>query len=135
MINSKLSFPSVCVDQGVGQTTSCHWRGKEGEFYFFKKPLFLKFYWISYNAVSILCFVFLGTRHMGSNLPNQGHFSCIRRQSLNHWTTTEVPGEFDTDWGDQRELQKDELLKKFFFRVFSHICYYKIMNIVPCAIQ
>ena len=29
-------------------------------------------YWIYYNIVSILCFVFMARRHMGSQLKNQG---------------------------------------------------------------
>ena len=46
------------------------------------------------TTASVLCFGFLAMRHVGSQLPNQGsnpYPPCIRRQSLNHQTTREVP--------------------------------------------
>ena len=50
------------------------------------------------HCFSFLCFVFLATRHMGSELwtRDQTCIPCIRRLSLNHWPTREVPGSFDS---------------------------------------
>ena len=50
-----------------------------------------------HSIVSVLCFVFLATRHVGSQLPNQGwnrhppHW----KGSLKHWATKEVPQYLD----------------------------------------
>ena len=62
------------------------------------------------------CFIFLflwprGMWDLSSPTRNQTHTLFIGRQSLNDWTDREVP------------------------RLFSFIDYYKILNVVPCAIQ
>ena len=44
----------------------------------------------------LFLFGFLATRHLGSQLPNQGLnlHPCIRKQSLHHGTTREVAGDY-----------------------------------------
>ena len=54
---------------------------------------FPNLYRICYNIASILCFGFLASRHVGPTSPTRDwtQASCIRWQSLNHWTSREVP--------------------------------------------
>ena len=50
-----------------------------------------------HSIVSVLCFGFLATRHVGSQLPDQG-WNCHPlhlKESLKHWTTKEVPQYLD----------------------------------------
>ena len=51
-------------------------------------------HWICYNIISLLCFGIFGCKAYGilAFLTwDQTHTPCIGRQSLNHWTTREVP--------------------------------------------
>ena len=55
---------------------------------------FLSLYWICYIIASVLCFVFLDTRHVGSWLPWPGIEPAhpeLEGQVLTYWTTREVP--------------------------------------------
>ena len=55
---------------------------------------FLSLYWICYIIVSVLCFVFLDMRHVGSWLPWPGIEPAhpeLEGQVLTYWTTREVP--------------------------------------------
>ena len=54
---------------------------------------FSNLYRTCYNIASILCFGFLASRHVGSTSPTRDwtQASYIRWQSLNHWTSREVP--------------------------------------------
>ena len=87
-------------------------------------------------------FCFFGHKACGILYPDQSHIPCTGRQSLNHWTTTEVPGEFDTNWSDQRELQKDDFFKKILFQTifpymllqnneYISLCY----TVGPCCLS
>ena len=72
---------------------------KKRAIFFFLK-IFLSLHWICYNTASVLCF--LTTRYVGSHLLEQRanpYPLCTRRQSLNHWTVREVPGQFCSDKG------------------------------------
>ena len=64
-------------------------------FFFFDMDHFFKnYYWICYNIASVLCFGFFWPWGMwDSSCPtrDQACTPCIGRQSLNHWTTKEVP--------------------------------------------
>ena len=55
--------------------------------------IFLSLYWISYNIASALGFSFLALGMWGLSSPTRDGTCtpCIRKQSLNHWTTREVP--------------------------------------------
>ena len=50
--------------------------------------LFLSCYWICYHIASVLCFVFLAMRHMGSYLPEQG-----LNPHLPHWKAQPQPAD------------------------------------------
>ena len=62
---------------------------------------FLRFFWCGpfkiflscYNIVSVLCFDFLTERHVGwlHQTSDWTWILCIRRGSLNYWTTRKVP--------------------------------------------
>ena len=61
-------------------------------FFFFNSLSFKVFDWVCYNIASILCFDFwsLGTLDLSSTTRDETHTPCVRRQSLNHWTTREI---------------------------------------------
>ena len=98
---SRLFYLWVPLDSGLNLTW-VHWQvHSEALFFNASNSFFLFFfnvdhflvYWICYNIASILCFVPLVKMHVGSYLSTRGRTCtpCNGRQSLNHWTTREVP--------------------------------------------
>ena len=63
-------------------------------FFFFNVDSFQSLYWICYNIASVLCFGSFwswGMWDLTSQTRDQTPTPYIWRQSLNHWTTREVP--------------------------------------------
>ena len=57
--------------------------------FFYMDQFFKSLYWVCYDIASVLCFGFLAVRRvdLSSLTKDHTHTLCIRRQSLNNWTT------------------------------------------------
>ena len=64
-----------------------------GFFFFFVKMFFMSLYWICYNIACFMLLFFLpeGMWDLSSPTRDRTCIPCIGKQSLNHWTTSEVP--------------------------------------------
>jgi len=71
------------------------------------------------SQARILEWVAISSSRRSSQPRDRTHISCIDKQVLHHWATREA---------------HMHLHYLFFFRFFSHLGYYRILNRVPCTI-